>query len=293
MVLIRAATQAAYFVVSVATVMVVLITAHDPSQTDLLRRMTRENGVVEWSSVAVLTLILVVCLGSLLRHRKHPYLPNLARTLLVALGFTALLGALEEISWGQQVLGFRSHQFFLENNLQRETNLHNLMPASISSSIINTTVYILFLWIPCILCLAPASRLQEFVRERGLSVFVPKFSTMMIFAFGSTLQAYFLFPTWSDSVALIATFGLIAWMLVRQATTRWTDWSGLAWVAVCATIFALHHHVFRFANMQYEIRELVVVLGCLHWITDWADPGRSINPKDAGKRTVGEPVDLN
>ena len=293
MVLIRGATQAAYFVVSLATVMVVLITAYDPSQTDLLRRMTRENGIVEWGSVAVLTLVLLVCLGSLLRHRKQPYLPGLARTLLIVLGFTALLGALEEISWGQQVLGFRSNQFFLENNLQRETNLHNLMPASISSSIINTTVYIFFLWTPCILCLAPASRLQKFVRERGLSGFVPGFSTMMIFAFGSTLQAYFLFPTWSDTVALLATFGLIAWMLARQATARWADWAGFAWVGLCATIFALHHDVFRFANMQYEIRELIVVLGCLHWITDWADPDRSRGARDAEPGAARLPADLS
>ena len=101
--------------------------------------------------------------------------------------------------------------------------------------------------------------------------------TMMIFAFGSTLQAYFLFPTWSDTVALLLTLALIGWMLLVPPAAPWPRWFCLALVGLCAGFFAAHHHVFRFANMQYEIRELVVVLGCLHWITDWADPGRKLN----------------
>lgn len=44
-------------------------------------------------------------------------------------GFYALiffLGTGEEISWGQRIFGWQSGEFFLENNKQLETNLHNL-----------------------------------------------------------------------------------------------------------------------------------------------------------------------
>ena len=49
------------------------------------------------------------------------------------------------------------------------------------------------------------------------------------------------------------------------------------WVIASAIVFAVHHSVFRFANMQYEIRELVVVLGCLYWMQGWAfvTPGQA------------------
>lgn len=36
------------------------------------------------------------------------------------------LGTGEEISWGQRIFGWQSGEFFMENNKQFETNLHNL-----------------------------------------------------------------------------------------------------------------------------------------------------------------------
>lgn len=43
------------------------------------------------------------------------------------MGLVFLFGAGEEISWGQRILGVESNEFFLENNAQKETNLHNLV----------------------------------------------------------------------------------------------------------------------------------------------------------------------
>jgi hypothetical protein len=270
--LIRGTARIGYLAVSIATVIVVLFTAHVPRRADLLRYLTQENGVVEWGSVVVLVLIGLASMRALFLDRREPSLSATARSLLAALILVASLAALEEISWGQQVLGFRSSKFFLDHNLQRETNLHNLLPASISSSIINGAIYIFFLWIPCALRIAPTSRLAREVHSCGWDIFLPSFDTIIIFAFGSTLQAYFLLPTWSDSLALLVTLAFLGWMLSVQSTTRWQDWSNMAWVVLCAAVFAAHYDIFRFANMQYEIRELIVVLGCLHWITDWAPP---------------------
>lgn len=38
-----------------------------------------------------------------------------------------LLVAFEEISWGQRIFGIESPQYFVEHNLQKELNLHNLV----------------------------------------------------------------------------------------------------------------------------------------------------------------------
>ena len=37
-----------------------------------------------------------------------------------------VLCTLEEISWGQRILGTESPEFFLTHNIQQETNLHNV-----------------------------------------------------------------------------------------------------------------------------------------------------------------------
>ena len=37
-----------------------------------------------------------------------------------------IFGAGEEISWGQRIFNVESSEYFLENNAQGETNLHNM-----------------------------------------------------------------------------------------------------------------------------------------------------------------------
>ena len=49
-----------------------------------------------------------------------------AITFNLAGAFILLFGAGEEISWGQRIFGFQANEFFLNNNYQSETNLHNL-----------------------------------------------------------------------------------------------------------------------------------------------------------------------
>ena len=43
-----------------------------------------------------------------------------------SIGILFLFGAGEEISWGQRIFGIESGEFFQGNNLQKETNFHNL-----------------------------------------------------------------------------------------------------------------------------------------------------------------------
>lgn len=67
---------------------------------------------------------------------------------------TALF-AMEEISWGQRLMGFDSPEYFVENNMQREVNLHNLDSIGFDGEfgfLVNTVVgitvlYIAFAWL--------------------------------------------------------------------------------------------------------------------------------------------------
>ncbi|MEM6311254.1 MAG: hypothetical protein AAF754_14525 [Pseudomonadota bacterium] len=81
----------------------------------------REDGVVEYGTAILLFLTAIVAV--LLGRRAGGYRLGL----LWFYGFALFLAAGEEISWGQRIFGIASPEFFLENNYQQETNLHNLV----------------------------------------------------------------------------------------------------------------------------------------------------------------------
>ena len=83
-----------------------------------------EDSFTEWCTVAALFAAFVVCARRLwvLRHARN-------MGFLAVTGFLTLFclfGAGEEISWGQRIFGFDSPEFFIDNNAQQETGLHNL-----------------------------------------------------------------------------------------------------------------------------------------------------------------------
>ncbi len=81
----------------------------------------REDGIVEYGTVILLALGAILLARHAARNTGH------RRWLLVLYAAAFVFAAGEEISWGQRILGLESSEFFLENNRQGETNLHNLM----------------------------------------------------------------------------------------------------------------------------------------------------------------------
>ena len=84
-----------------------------------------EDGFLENSQ-----FILIFCSSLLLFYRffklfKHKNLYWKIGVFLMASIF--LFGAGEEISWGQRIFNVQSSEYFLENNAQGETNLHNMV----------------------------------------------------------------------------------------------------------------------------------------------------------------------
>lgn len=85
----------------------------------------QEDGVVEWLTVLGLILGSVTCFYRLfiLRKQRKPWF--LFVVFIMGLGLFFAAG--EEISWGQRIFHIQSSEFFLKNNAQGETNLHNLV----------------------------------------------------------------------------------------------------------------------------------------------------------------------
>ncbi len=91
----------------------------------------REDGLVEWITFGVL---LISSLFSFFMADKFKRIDpeSAAKGVWLFLGVLFLFGAMEEISWGQRVFGIESPAWFLENNRQQETNIHNLMIFSVN-----------------------------------------------------------------------------------------------------------------------------------------------------------------
>lgn len=88
-------------------------------------QFAQEDGPVEWGTTIMLFGISVLSLYRLITMGTKKKILWCVGTFIFAVLF--LFAAGEEISWGQRIFAVESSEFFLKNNAQGETNLHNLM----------------------------------------------------------------------------------------------------------------------------------------------------------------------
>jgi hypothetical protein len=93
-----------------------------------------EDGFIEWMTVLPLVLMLVICLNRI--HKLYKYRPSLFLFSLGVFTIMCFFAAGEELSWGQRLFQWRSMDFFVQNNSQKETNFHNLVVAGKSVNLL-------------------------------------------------------------------------------------------------------------------------------------------------------------
>jgi hypothetical protein len=84
----------------------------------------REDGWIE-----NLTVVFLLASSGIAIYRALGYMKRKAPMAVFFWAMTAFLfffAAGEEISWGQRIFGLETPDFFIDKNLQNETNLHNL-----------------------------------------------------------------------------------------------------------------------------------------------------------------------
>ncbi|QLC23761.1 hypothetical protein HFP57_01075 [Parasphingopyxis algicola] len=96
----------------------------------LFHWLAREDNILEWLSALFVLAGAIFFLVAALRQARSP-LGGVGATLLrvlIPLGFAGLffLIAMEEISWGQRILGFETPDRIAERNWQSEFNFHNI-----------------------------------------------------------------------------------------------------------------------------------------------------------------------
>ena len=96
----------------------------------------QEDGLVEYLTAIFLFASSGVCVYRAIQYRK------LKKPLWVltaaGLAFLFLFGGGEEISWGQRIFNIESGEFFQQQNIQNETNFHNL---SIGGTDLNILIF--------------------------------------------------------------------------------------------------------------------------------------------------------
>lgn len=243
------------YLIAIATV---VSTAHVTGYETFLRTMTRENGFFEILSVVLLFTISIY--GFISAFRSREIFSRVVFLSIIGFAFIAFLGAMEEISWGQQLFHFESSQFFIEENLQKETNLHNFIDATIFSGVIYFSIYTFFIFIPLLYKLF-YFKLKKYTL---LHYFDINPHAILVAIFASMFQIYFYdnIGSWADMISYFIALLLFAYYLWQFNSTLWLKLH-FGFILVATTLSLWSHEIYRFKNMQYEIRESFVVLAAL------------------------------
>jgi hypothetical protein len=258
----RRAVYAAYLAAAGAALWTVAATRFG-GRDELLAAMTEEGGPFETATALTLGI------AGLWAATRGGWRWRACAAVLV-------IAALEELSWGQHLLGFATPSWLAGRNFQGEANLHNLVDSEIFSALLLVPIHLAFVVVPILLALWPPPAGRSSLRARALGV-APTPHNSLIFCFGWGLHAWGVPAAAADSAALVAVL-----LLAGVACTRATGWRAPAVIAhwalvVAATaLFAASAGVYRYYNMQYEMRELFVVLGVAAWLTTLADRGPAV-----------------
>ena len=109
---------------SIVLALIVTIGVHLYDEFFFTTVYAAEDGIVEYATAFGLLFCCFAFLSNAVSLKRRSLMLGAACTGFYGLLF--FLGTGEEISWGQRIFGWQSGEFFMENNKQLETNLHNL-----------------------------------------------------------------------------------------------------------------------------------------------------------------------
>jgi hypothetical protein len=240
------------FTLYLFTIFTVVSTAEVTGYESFLQLMTEENSLYESLSVFLLLGISFYGFYSLWVDKKRFSKPIGIFILLISL--VTFLAGMEEMSWGQHIFHFSSSDYFIANNLQQETNLHNFIDPNLFSSLIYITIYSTLVFLPLLY--------KTFLKNVSmLRFFDIKMHHILIILFSSSLQLYFYpdFGVYVDMLTQLFALVFFGYVLWKEQSSK-ALWLHYGLVVGSTLIFMFYHDVFQFENMQYEIREMFVML---------------------------------
>jgi len=118
----------------------------------------QEDQALEWATFWSFLLAGVTFAVAARRERRaQSTLPWFS----IGLAIFCVLVAMEEISWGQRLLGHRPPDYFLAENLQQEINVHNIVDTSIRMWIFRIIILGYGVFLPLIELVRPGKRVLD------------------------------------------------------------------------------------------------------------------------------------
>lgn len=200
---------------------------------DHFYQMVQEDEALEWASFWAFLLAAAANGIAVIRQRRArggvPWF-------LGGLGLFCFLVAMEEISWGQRVLGYRPPSYFLEHNYQQEFNFHNVIETDLRQDAFIGLIAAYGLVLPIAMLVPPVGR---WLRRAGL-VAPP---LLLAPGFAVALWVYIDYP-WrfagevvelSVGLGFLFAAGLCARHLrLTSASAPTASWQDTAWIAALA-----------------------------------------------------------
>ena len=142
----------------------------------------QEDEYIEWASFwAFLLAAFAAIVAS--RDRAAGRIP----WFMYGLALFCFFVAMEEISWGQRVLGYRPPVYFLEHNFQQELNFHNVIDTDYRKLALSATIMGYGMLLPLLALVAPLRRLIE-----RIGIVAPPLGLLPLFA--ATFLMYLIYP---------------------------------------------------------------------------------------------------
>ena len=149
-----------------------------------------EDGIIEYSTAIFLLSVSIYLINKLLKTVKVISSKNIG---IIIFSIIFFFGFGEEISWGQRIFNIETPNFFIEDNLQSETNIHNLMIGGVKLNKLIFTNGLFFIFSFYFLAIpylyAKNNNIKSIINK--FSIVIPKYSQSIIFIFFTIITYLF------------------------------------------------------------------------------------------------------
>lgn len=234
------------------------VAASQPGGGNFYRVLLREDGLFEYIGALLFLLTSMVLFYCGYRTAKSSYDgPRLNRVLFFLAGLVFLVGAGEEISWGQRIFSIETPQYLSEVNGQGETNFHNINKRFFDRAV--TYVMVLFIAVSIFLHGLKVTSVLKIKLPSVLLIvslcLVASYKQYYqpFYKSGAEVFNFIHFPFNQDaivtSVVFISLLAVVALSLARR--NEYGSWLSLfgAFFVICFSLLLMSLHV--------EMRELV------------------------------------
>jgi len=125
---------------------------------DAYKAISQEDEAIEWGTYWAFFLAAGLFVFAAVRQRRSSHR---VPWFLLGLSFFCFLVAMEEISWGQRVFGYRPPVYFLEQNFQQELNFHNVMDTGFRKLMLKAIILGYGLVLPLLAAVPPLRKLFD------------------------------------------------------------------------------------------------------------------------------------